>query len=43
MEHNVDLIILNSHPSDPHAPGKSWSTVSYQVSLLSPCSVLLVK
>lgn len=43
MQHDVDLIILSSHPIDEQAPVKSLSTVSYQVSLLSPCSVLLVK
>jgi nucleotide-binding universal stress UspA family protein len=42
-EHDIDLIVLNSHPLDPHDPGGSMATLSYQVALLSRCPVLLVK
>lgn len=41
--HDVDLIVLASHRIDPASPVKSWGTLSYQIGLLSPCSVLLVK
>ncbi|MGQ0633190.1 MAG: universal stress protein [Planctomycetaceae bacterium] len=42
-ERNVDLIIMSSHPIDPDQPVQSWSTVSYQVSILCRCPILLVK
>ncbi|MCA9090095.1 MAG: universal stress protein [Planctomycetaceae bacterium] len=42
-DHNVDLVVLSSHPINPEQPGKSLSTISYQVSVLSPCPVLLMK
>ncbi len=42
-DHNVDLVVLSSHPVNPEQPGKSLSTISYQVSVLSPCPVLLMK
>ncbi len=41
--HEVGLIVLASHPIDRTSPVRSWGTLSYQISLLSPCSVLLVK
>jgi len=43
VDHGVDLIILSSHTIDPERPAKSLSTVSYQVSILCPCPVLMVK
>lgn len=42
-EQAVDLIVLSSHVVDPNDPRKSWGTLSYQVSVLSECPVLLVK
>ncbi len=39
----VDMIVMSSHPVDPTRPMQSWGTVSYQVSLLCTCPVLLVK
>lgn len=42
-EHDVDLIIMSSHPLDPEHPVRSLATVSYQVSVGAVCSVLLVK
>lgn len=41
-EKETDLIILSSHRIDPEI-GQGWGTISYQVALLSPCAVLLVK
>lgn len=42
-DRDVDLLILSSHPIDVSEPVKSIMTLSYQVSLLAPCPVLLVK
>ena len=42
VDDNIDLIILSSHKFNP-AAGKGWATLSYQVSLICPCPVLLVK
>jgi nucleotide-binding universal stress UspA family protein len=42
-EHGVDLLVLSSHPIDETQPLKSMATISYQVSIAAPCSVLLVK
>lgn len=43
VENAVDLIVMGSHPIDPSAIRESWATISYQVSLLCPCSILLIK
>jgi universal stress protein A len=42
-EHQVDLIVLNSHKVDVKDPGKGWGTISYKVGILSQCPVMLVK
>jgi len=42
-EHDVDLIVLSSHPIDREQPIESLGTISYQVSVLCRCPVLLVK
>ena len=42
-EHDIDLIVLSSHPINPQDPGGSLATLSYQVAILSRCPVLLVK
>lgn len=42
-QHDVDLIVLASHPVDPARPERGWGTLSYRVSMLAPCPVLLVK
>lgn len=42
-EQGVDLIVMSSHTVDPQQPIQSLSTVSYQVSVLCDCAVLLVK
>lgn len=39
----IDLIVMSSHKVDPEQPLESWGTLSYQVSLLCACPVLLVK
>ena len=42
-EQAIDLIVMSSHPVDPDSPARSWNTLSYQVSLLCSCPILLVK
>ena len=42
-ENNVDLIIMKSHKVDLEEPVKGWGTISYKVSILARCPVLLVK
>jgi nucleotide-binding universal stress UspA family protein len=41
--HQVELIVLASHPIDPVAPASSIGTMSYKLGILAPCAVLLVK
>ena len=43
VERNVDLIVMSSHKPDLTSPLETWNTLSYQVSVLCPCPVLLVK
>ena len=42
-ERQVDLIVMSSHRPDLQNPTKTWATLSYQVSMLCHCPVLLVK
>ncbi len=42
-EQAIDLIVMSSHPIDKESAVRSWNTLSYQVSLLCPCPILLVK
>lgn len=42
-EQAIDLIVMSSHRVDPDSPVRSWNTLSYQVSLLCACPILLVK
>jgi len=41
--HDVDLVVLASHRLEPERGGQDWGTVSYKVSMLARCPVLLVK
>jgi nucleotide-binding universal stress UspA family protein len=43
MEAGTDLIVVASHAIDLNNPAAGWSTLSYQISILSQCPVLLVK
>jgi len=43
IERKVDLIVMSSHKPDLQKPMQTWSTLSYQVSVVCPCPVLLVK
>ena len=42
-EHPIDLIIMSSHAIDRTHPSTSLATVSYQVSVLCDCPIMLVK
>lgn len=42
-EKEVDLIVLRSHQVDRDDPEGSLGTVSHQVAVFAPCSVLLVR
>ena len=42
-EHEIDLIIMNSHKVELGNPIHSWGTISYKVALLSESPVMLVK
>lgn len=43
-ENDVDLIVMSSHPVSPEKRGgHGWTTISYQVSAICQCSILLVK
>lgn len=43
FENDVDLIVLSSHPVEPRRGSDGWGTISYQVSAICHCSVMLVK
>jgi nucleotide-binding universal stress UspA family protein len=43
VERAADLIVMSSHKPDPTRPVQTWGTLSYQVSMLCQCPVLLVK
>jgi nucleotide-binding universal stress UspA family protein len=42
-ERKVDIVVMSSHKVDPAAAAQSLGTLSYQVSILCDCPVLLVK
>lgn len=42
-EHEIDLIVMNSHKVNMEEPGRGWGTISYKVGILAPCPVMLVK
>lgn len=41
--HQVDLIVMCSHRIDPEHVAETWGTLSYKVSVLCECPVLLLK
>jgi hypothetical protein len=43
LQTDVDLVVLSSHKIDMDEIAGGWATLSYQVSILCPCPVLLVK
>jgi nucleotide-binding universal stress UspA family protein len=43
VERKSDLVVMSSHKPDLSKPLQTWATLSYQVSVLCPCPVLLVK
>jgi universal stress protein A len=43
IEHETDLIVMNSHKIDLQNPDEGWGSISHKVSILSQCPILLVK
>ena len=43
FDHDIDLIVMNSHKIRPEDPVQGWGTISYKVGVLSQCPVMLVK
>ena len=43
IDRAADLIVMRSHKPDLDRPLQTWATLSYQVSVLCQCPVLLVK
>lgn len=43
QEHEIELIVMSSHPLDPENPTAVWGSISHQVAILARCPVLLVK
>ena len=42
-DHQIDLIVMNSHKIDPKSPVQGWGTISYKVGVLANCPIMLVK
>jgi universal stress protein A len=42
-QHRVDLIVMSSHRIDPSRLAETWGTLSYKVSVICDCPILLVK
>ena len=43
MQENVDVVVLSSHKITSDEMPRSWATLSYQISILCQCPVMLVK
>jgi nucleotide-binding universal stress UspA family protein len=43
VDEKIDLIVLSSQKLDVHKPTQSWATLSYQISVVCSCPVMLVK
>jgi nucleotide-binding universal stress UspA family protein len=42
-QHRVDLIVMTSHTVDSERLSETWATLSYKVSVICRCPILLVK
>ncbi len=42
-QHRVDLIVMTSHKVDSERLSETWATLSYKVSVICRCPILLVK
>lgn len=42
-EHRADLVVIGSHRPDPDHPDRTLLTISHQIAIFAPCSVLVVK
>lgn len=43
IDRQIDLIVLSSHKIEKDQPVENWGTLSYQISVICQCPVLLVK
>jgi nucleotide-binding universal stress UspA family protein len=43
IQNGVDLVVLSSHKISLDEAPQGWATLSYQISILSQCPVMLVK
>jgi len=43
LDHDINLIVMNSHKIRREDPVQGWGTISYKVAVLSQCPVMLVK
>ncbi len=43
VKQEIDLIVLSSHRIEDMTQGGGWATISYRVSILAPCPVMMVK
>jgi nucleotide-binding universal stress UspA family protein len=43
LEHEIDLVVMSSHRVELSEAPRGWGTLSHQLSIACPCSVLLVK
>jgi nucleotide-binding universal stress UspA family protein len=43
VDNDVDLIVMSSHPIQPNQRSGGLATISYQVSAVCHCSIVLVK
>jgi len=42
-DQSVDLILLNSHLISPDEPASKMFSLSYQIALMAPCAVMMLK
>ena len=42
-DQNIDLIVMDSHRIDLANPAQGWGTISYKVSVLAQCPIMLIK
>lgn len=42
-DRDLELIVLTSPPMNPANPAEGWGSLSFKISIVAPCPVLLVK
>ena len=43
VENDVSLIVVSSHAVDTQDATRGWGTISYEVAIMAPCPVMMVK